>query len=263
LPFVENKNLQKLINFDEPLYLGSSHSQTLNSAQALAARSVVALFRCPSDYAEDQYAAKEGEILAGGNYMVCSGSGTGTTYDLRYPTDGVFYYNSARGFRHIDDGSSNTLLMAESLLGLRRDISGALSNERDVQRGIGSLGGSPNSSGPGLAGITDPDLKSIAEGCSQWSGNRGFGWIVGKPYAATFTTYLSPNSDIPDMASMGIGFYGSRSNHPGGVQALFADGGVRFIEDNIRPSIWRAMATCDGGEALEALKEMEESGSAP
>lgn len=41
LPFVEQTNLQNLIDFAQPLYLGSSHSQTMNPAQANAARTRV------------------------------------------------------------------------------------------------------------------------------------------------------------------------------------------------------------------------------
>jgi prepilin-type N-terminal cleavage/methylation domain-containing protein len=253
LPYVENKNLQNLIDFDQALYLGTSHSQTLNSVQALPARSVVALFRCPSDNAEDRYDATAGEVLAGGNYMVCGGSGTGTNYDLRYPTDGMFYYGSAKGFRDMDDGSANTFLAAESLLGRRRTVSGAITKQRDAQRLIGSLGASPNSGSAGLDGVSDPNLASLAESCTTWAGNRGFGWILGKPFATTFTAYLPPNSPTPDMQSMGIGFYSARSNHPGGVQVLLGDGSVRFVDDEIKLAVWRAMGTCEGGEALEAL----------
>ncbi|MBU4272558.1 MAG: DUF1559 domain-containing protein, partial [Planctomycetes bacterium] len=73
LPFVEQENLRNLIDFTQPLYLGSSHSQTLNPAQAAAARTRLSLFRCPSDAGEDMYEEKPGEVLAGGNYVVCGG----------------------------------------------------------------------------------------------------------------------------------------------------------------------------------------------
>lgn len=255
LPYVESKNLQKLIDFAQPLYQGSSHSQTLNPAQALAARSIVALFRCPSDNALDQYDATAGEVLAGGNYMICSASGAGTTYDLRYPTDGVFYYGSARGIRDIDDGTSNTMLMSESLLGLRQNLSGVQPTAKEAQRVIGELNGTPRSGLPGFAGIVDPDLTGPANACTSWTGNRGFGWIVGKAFATTYSAYLPPNSPTPDMASMGIGYYSARSAHAGGVQALMGDGSVRFVQDQIKLTIWRAMATREGGEALEALAE--------
>ena len=40
------------------------------------------------------------------------------------------------------------------------------------------------------------------------------------------------------------------SHHPGGVQAAFADGAVRFISDFIDLSTWQAIGTNSGGETL-------------
>lgn len=248
LPFVEQQNLQKLVDFKQPLYLGSSHSQTLNPVQAEAARTSLSLFRCPSDSAEALYEEKAGQWLAGGNYMVCGGSGTGTNYDLRYPSDGMFYYGSARGFREMTDGSSNTLVLAESLLGPRVQVSGPLPSPRDAQRLIGFFSASPNSNGPGLAGIVNPDLASLAASSTTWYANRGFGWIVGKPLATTFSAYLAPNSPVPNMNSMGIGFYAARSDHPGGVNVTLGDGSVRFVSDTVKLEIWRALGSSSGGE---------------
>jgi len=248
LPFVEQANLQKLIDFRQALYVGSSHAQTLNPAQAEAARTRVPLLRCPSDGWQDLYEEKPGEVLAGGNYMVCSGSGTGTNYDLRYPTDGLFYYGSARGFRDMIDGSSNTVAMSETLLGFGTQETGSLAALALPERRIGFFGASPNSGSAGLAGIVNPDLASLAANATLWYGNRGFGWIVGKPMAASFCTYQTPNSSVPDMNSMGIGFYSARSHHPGGVNALLGDGSVRFVAGTVQRETWRALGTTAGGE---------------
>lgn len=253
LPYVEQVNLQNLIDFKQPLYLGDSHSQTLNPVQMLATRTVLPLFRCSSDAELDLYDEKAGEVLAGGNYMVCSGSGRGTNYDLRYPTDGVFYYGSARGFRDLTDGSSNTAVMSESLLGPGRQVSGYFPGPQEGKRLIGFFMASPTSGSPGLAGIADPDLAPLAANATVWYGNRGFGWIVGKPLAASFCTYQTPNSPVPDMSSMGIGFYNARSNHRGGVNVLLGDGSVRFVADNVSRETWWALGSCGGGESIGNL----------
>jgi hypothetical protein len=40
----------------------------------------------------------------------------------------------------------------------------------------------------------------------------------------------------------------SRSNHPGGVNAVLMDGSTRFIANSIRQDIWRSLGTRAGGE---------------
>ena len=44
----------------------------------------------------------------------------------------------------------------------------------------------------------------------------------------------------------------SRSFHPGGVNALFADGSVRFIKDSISLITWRSLGTMASGEVISA-----------
>jgi prepilin-type processing-associated H-X9-DG protein len=44
----------------------------------------------------------------------------------------------------------------------------------------------------------------------------------------------------------------SRSYHPGGVNALFADGSVHTIKDTINWQTWRSLGTVGGGEVLSS-----------
>jgi prepilin-type processing-associated H-X9-DG protein len=250
LPYVEATNLQNLIDFTQPLYLGTSHSQTMNPIQAGPAQTRISLFRCPSDPGEDLYDDGSGR-LAGGNYVVCSGSGVGTTYDLRFPTDGLFFYGSACGFHDIKDGSSHTVIFSEGILGLRANATNPSPVPGGFDRLMGFSGHAPNTDAPGLNGIVNPDLAALAKRCQLWYGDRGFGWIVGKPLSTTFLTYSPPNDPTPDVFSMGIGFYAARSFHPGGVNAAMADGSVHFISNQIAITTWRALGTRAGNEIVQ------------
>jgi prepilin-type processing-associated H-X9-DG protein len=42
----------------------------------------------------------------------------------------------------------------------------------------------------------------------------------------------------------------ARSHHPSGVNALLADGSVRFVKSTVDGNIWRALGTVAGGEVL-------------
>jgi prepilin-type processing-associated H-X9-DG protein len=44
----------------------------------------------------------------------------------------------------------------------------------------------------------------------------------------------------------------ARSYHPGGVNALFCDGGVRFIKNLINRVTWRALGTIASGEVASS-----------
>jgi prepilin-type processing-associated H-X9-DG protein len=43
----------------------------------------------------------------------------------------------------------------------------------------------------------------------------------------------------------------ARSYHPGGVNASFVDGHVRFVTDSISPLAWQALATIRGEDIVE------------
>jgi prepilin-type N-terminal cleavage/methylation domain-containing protein/prepilin-type processing-associated H-X9-DG protein len=252
LSLAEQEGLQDLINLEEPLFVGSGPAQMLNPAQAAAAGTPVPMFRCPSDGTNDRYPeyfTTADKPFAGGNYVVCTGSGTGTNYDLRYPTDGLFYFASACRFRDMVDGSSNTVAMAETLLGSHRETTG--SSPLDPKREMAHMQNlSVNASAPGISGIVNPDLESLLAGATKWTGRRCHAWISGKQFASTFCTYLPPNPPLPDLWAKGAGFIAARSNHPGGVNALLGDGSVRFVSDTVETATWRALGTCARGEVV-------------
>lgn len=63
----------------------------------------------------------------------------------------------------------------------------------------------------------------------------------------------SDGSNAPANRGPGKGTGGTwamSSDHPGGVNALFADGSVRFLTNPLSPQTLTALATRDGGEVV-------------
>ena len=51
---------------------------------------------------------------------------------------------------------------------------------------------------------------------------------------------------------VGAQYNGARSQHPGGVTVLRADGSVHFVVDEIDMLVWQALASINGGEVIDA-----------
>jgi prepilin-type processing-associated H-X9-DG protein len=45
---------------------------------------------------------------------------------------------------------------------------------------------------------------------------------------------------------------GASSNHSGGVNVVMLDGSVKFVKNSVSPTTWRALATRDKGEIIDA-----------
>jgi len=270
LPYAEQVSLHDLIDYKQPLVTGPAGAMGLNSAQSEAAVARIPMFRCPSDGEKDTFLGvltpSDPFPLAGGNYMVCIGSGPNQSYVIqaadRERHDGLFYYNSQTRFQDMTDGSSNTLAMAETLLGNQQMTSGAkaVNSKRQVGVTTALTAGGPGPTGwigfpelaPFTGGSNQPNWSSIVAACTSWEGTMASTWIVGRSRFTSFNAYVPPNS-YPDLVpsdggQSNLGLHFTRSNHPGGINSLFGDGSVRFISNNIAVTVFQAMATIGGGE---------------
>jgi prepilin-type N-terminal cleavage/methylation domain-containing protein/prepilin-type processing-associated H-X9-DG protein len=97
---------------------------------------------------------------------------------------------------------------------------------------------------------------------------RGFSWWGD---AATFETFLAPNSSFPDVlfspyycinhtpnppcagATTALpDNYAARSRHSSGINVAMSDGSIRFIKNSINIRVWRALSTTKGAEIVSA-----------
>jgi prepilin-type N-terminal cleavage/methylation domain-containing protein len=252
LAFLELTTVYNSINFDFGVATAQVPAGPVNST---AYNTRVSVFMCPSD------------PNVGVNFLnnYCASFGTTTTTSTTQMVSGstgLFTFWKSYGIQSCQDGTSNTIAFAESL--------------------VGDDTASNFNSGSGIIGIAIPPAAEILDASANWpavqgalqlctqaynakslanltniSGNY---WMRGAAADTLFNTVVTPNSQTYPWsyctdatgANGEVEFSRAESNHPGGVQALLADGSVRFIKDSISQGTWFAMGTKASGEIISA-----------
>ncbi len=234
LPYVEQGSMYNAVNFSLPF------NPPIGAANETVSAVLVPGFLCPDDPTVNQI---DQDNRREGNYVVNWGN-TNWSQDMfagynpfvgnpllqqgnPVPFLGApFTMDRAYGIQNITDGTSNTLLMAEVVIGATEGAKGY------EHRG---------------------DIYNDDYNC------------------AMFMAYTTPNSTIPDWVANGYCRYpyqtnppcisspkalnaynAARSYHPGGVNALMADGSVKFFKSTIAVMTWRALSTTIGGEVVSS-----------
>lgn len=266
LPYIEQAQLQNLIDYTKPATL-SGWRGDINPLHDAACSTVVKTFLCPSDgqnplFANQSRTATPATFTsAGTNYVFNMGSGTASAaqvnYDAQFATDGVFWYGARVTYKDILDGSSNTLMTSECLLGpgLPAPASSAtppdVSGRHYVALNTGTFASNSALPGGWLRGgaLFTSRPAECDTGTRAWGVMRGSTWFWGgRDWNSVFNTGLLPNDPAADCGAHGRGWFAARSRHSGGVNAGLCDGSVRFITNTVDPIAWRGMATRMGGE---------------
>lgn len=228
LPFVEQGNLQDLIDFQQPMLNPPAFNPTLVAGNEALVNTRLALLICPSDAGDSQYIDGNSVSWQGGNYMGNAGPGTGFLYVSRADTHGLFWRGSRLKMKDIIDGTSNTILFAETLFGSRdADTTSLLDADRQIKR----------VSGGGVGSATAEDL--VARTATRYEGLRAGQWIRNLTYHTMVNGFFPPNSAQPDVAHHGECIMAARSNHTGLVVTAMCDGSVRSIQEDIDIVTWR------------------------
>ncbi|HBJ36234.1 MAG TPA: Ta11 non-LTR retroelement [Planctomycetaceae bacterium] len=259
LPFIEQAAMSDRINFSVPLLLPPLFQSLYNPAVRDLVSQPISTFQCPSEAGMAMFAITfaggDTGQAAGNNYMFSNGSGTGTNYDDRFRTDGMVFENSWTRFRDVTDGTSNTVLLAETVLG--DQVIGPSPSPMKPHRRAASWSSSSVAGVPGFVTggsvISNPDLGALFQGgtFTSYRGTRGESWIRGVPFAIVVNGYLPPNSPIPDVTMHGRGFFAARSYHPGGAMHALVDASVRFVTDSNDLVVHRAIYSRNGGEVVQ------------
>ncbi len=245
LPYLDKANVYQQVRYeyDDIKFLSTGVASQQN-ASLLKQR--VAVFECPSD-----------SVPAGGNsYVLSCGTSPGLhgNYDLQPPAAAIRGYIGADidSEAAFTDGLSQTVIMSERLVGDRDPA--YYTPWRDNAYLSTFDGFSAATAENSCRQVGNPPETNFSYGGTCWlAAGYGYTW---------YNHVLTPNSRTPDCSGSRIlggntaGGHAARSWHVGGVNATLGDGSVRFINDSIDLTVWRALGTSRGGESIasEGLK---------
>ncbi len=266
---MEQTSLYNAINFMVGNNVDPGYSMNVT-----ATRTSIAFFMCPSDAnsgsvttalpregvnvnftLDNSYAGSVGTTTLSPNTTNPTASNNWTQ-----GSTGLFWYYRSYGVRDITDGTSNTIAFSEGLVGGPTaslgykgtavvSVGGTSDQMLDARQNLAAI----------TAGLATCTSKYLAG--SNLNNRRGIFWEVGTNGITLFNTIVTPNSKQygwgacrstgggwPDQAT----YAKASSNHPGGVNALMADGSVKFLKDSIAQVTYWSLGTRAGGEVVSA-----------
>ena len=263
LGYIDQTPVYNAINFSWACEGDGSTSSPINST---VYNLLLTIYMCPSDpwvggksNNLNSYHASFGTTAEQPDFY--PGWQTWTAPDRKGST-GLFATWISYGISDCVDGTSNTVAYSEALCG-----NGQYGTK---YRGNGVM--PANGTNPYLYDAnTNPQLVLTAiQNCSSGftvtntnslTPRRGYRWQEGIMGFSMFNHLQTPNdSQYPvnycrNSCSRGCNFDSgfsamASSNHPGGVNACFGDGSVKFIKSSIQRMTWWALGTRQNGEVI-------------
>jgi prepilin-type processing-associated H-X9-DG protein len=179
------------------------------------------------------------------------------------------------GMEGVTDGSSNTALFSEKLIGLSNGgpfNTTVGSGQNQFRVAFPYNGNWPNYNSGNLTlalsylqqcqSIPGGTTAASAGGSNEGTWGSGFSWALANPWNYLLNGYDHTNTPNKltciNPADQGGGWGGAvamitaTSAHPGGVNVGFADGSVKFIKDSTSVQTWWALGTRNNGEVVSS-----------
>jgi prepilin-type N-terminal cleavage/methylation domain-containing protein/prepilin-type processing-associated H-X9-DG protein len=226
-PYLEQTNIYNSLDLTIPLYDQTNQVFSVNQP---GVSSVVKLLFCPSDR---QQVVTDG--FGPTNYI--GNLGSGKDGGPRANSDGVLFENSTIRMADILDGTSNTAMLSEHLLGPGGPVLTS-PDEVDVHLVWGRW--------PMKAPVSDADCAGI----TTFNQDGGARWADGECQYAEYDHHYTPNPPTWDCIAFEFSWKAARSRHTGGVNVAFCDGSVHFVSDAIDVTVWHGLGSRNGGEVV-------------
>ena len=288
LPYFEQGALYSTITANTPPAsdLGHSTNQAVCWPNCLSApvpyQSLLGTLDCPSDGTAGSLTARG---CAGTSYVGSKGDAPWVVSSESGVNDRGFFGGGCgaigtgpnavfRKMSAMSDGTSNTIMMSESVRGSRRGAAAGTGGGRMIKGNLAVVDNAVPSACAGVARAPGSN-SAFADTVASHNEFRGISWADGRPYSVTFQTILPPNSPSCSQglanAGQSRGYYSATSNHTGGVNVAVGDGSIQFVSDTIncaragtdgqnydgnsQPSgaspfgVWGSLGSVNGGES--------------
>ncbi len=239
--------------------------------------SLIASFICPSDDATDRPASPWAPISYKGNLggpgAISMWSGVIVPSKNTEANGWNNSNNGSVGFQSVTDGTSNTAMFSENLIGITGGAGNGYTVPRSDPRAIRALfqPAAPASMVPDDTANGGANALAFAQGCANIPGttvslgtrNSGCHWSLGNMIYTANTGYSHVNApNTPRCTPAGTynrtdwcGILCSNaptSNHSGGVNVCMADGSVKFIKNTINLQTWWALGSRNLSEVVSS-----------
>jgi len=264
LPNLEQNALYNAYNFK----LGADDNGNYTTGFAQIASLV-----CPSDSSQQRPSSPWAMTSYHGNHggpgIIKNWSGTIVQNFTSFPAAwwGADSNMAYFGFESITDGTSNTAMISEKLLGIAGSAS-ITATGASARRGffLASYDGTYNT-GDGTKAQTALGICKSLPGTTTTTNTylSGAHWSLSYPWHTSNVAYVHFNTPNGLSCYTGQGdgnpnnpwggtsaMITATSNHSGGVNVCMADGSVKFIKDSIAATTWWALGTRNGGEIISA-----------
>jgi prepilin-type N-terminal cleavage/methylation domain-containing protein/prepilin-type processing-associated H-X9-DG protein len=274
LPYMEQQQLFNATNFSLDPEWGDLNGWEGANMTAKGMR--IAAFICPSDLRKGNRNDRNGRENVsqvtnymnniGGNRMYNGGQLDGPAYyPGSSPNNSFGNHNEAAtritiNLASITDGTSNTVMWSEILKGDGTDPANARDGIGMVYTGPSRTANSGIVATQGKVRANFLDAAACEKATAKNFGWKGERWMTHDPARGGFyshtqvpnrkTCVYSDDNQVSNTTWEGIMTAGSA--HPGGVNALFLDGSVKFIKNTINYNTWYALGTHGGGEVISS-----------